>query len=367
MVEGETTGLGARWSWSPEIWSWSPERDVWTPEAGLPPGTLQIEIDATAVPPRQRFDYWRHATRYDSDFGLPFRGAAFEANGFCLLSPRGMFSASRSSPIVGRSRRIAGWPSDLSIGLVLAGERRSETSDGETRVTKAGKFFAYDPDISTQFSWTEHQCAFLSVRRSELLGTLGRRSLGLGRLTDDLDRSTLGSFLRQHMKQFYCHSRALSPLERQAVLNVSFDLLMAALAQVAEDSLGGGERSSSGVRIAALRHIDRFMFDSTLDSGKIARAIGCSRATLYRAFSDQKRSVSDMLCDARLDRAKRLLLAEPRTSIASVGERCGWPNSRTFGQRFKQSFGMTPSELRAVSLAKRLDLDADACCRNSAG
>jgi two-component system, sensor histidine kinase ChiS len=62
-------------------------------------------------------------------------------------------------------------------------------------------------------------------------------------------------------------------------------------------------------------------------------------------------TVADALRQARLDQARNLLAAMPQLPIADVALRCGLPEARTFNRLFKQSYGMTPSELRRAGEA----------------
>lgn len=77
---------------------------------------------------------------------------------------------------------------------------------------------------------------------------------------------------------------------------------------------------------------------------ELSREVGLNRNKLQAGFKHLYGStINSYLRDARLNRAKMLLMEEER-QIAEVAEEVGYTNSSQFSKRFKEKFGMLPSE-----------------------
>jgi AraC-like DNA-binding protein len=87
--------------------------------------------------------------------------------------------------------------------------------------------------------------------------------------------------------------------------------------------------------------------DPTLDPRGIARQLGCSRATLYRAFQANEATVADHIQRVRFHQVQiSFALSPARIPISSIAMDCGFECLRHFNRRFKQLFGDTPGAYR---------------------
>src|SRR5690606_30514628 len=104
--------------------------------------------------------------------------------------------------------------------------------------------------------------------------------------------------------------------------------------------------------VAAKRYIDAHLADPQLGVLGIAGALGCSRATLYRAFSERDVSLANYIKEARLSRAAQLLRkgAAPET-LSKLAHDCGFTNADHFRREFRRRFGLSPSEFRMLHAA----------------
>ena len=136
--------------------------------------------------------------------------------------------------------------------------------------------------------------------------------------------------------------------------------------------------STDGVRPAKAydywRYIAYYDFDADSRRSKdgaepfqaslaIAAALGCSRATLYRAFADRDISLADYIKEARLSRAAQVLSkgAAPET-LTDLAHDCGFTNADHFRREFRRRFGVSPSEFRmfhATGPLRRQDSPGD--------
>ncbi len=101
---------------------------------------------------------------------------------------------------------------------------------------------------------------------------------------------------------------------------------------------------------AAHKLLQQHISDHTLSSTEVAKALGISRATVYRLFEPQG-GVMQTLKRMRLARARQILVARPTLSIQRVAETCGFKNAHHFSRAFKQEFDSSPGEYRKRSAA----------------
>lgn len=93
--------------------------------------------------------------------------------------------------------------------------------------------------------------------------------------------------------------------------------------------------------------IDARYDDYRLNPMMVVQYVGCSRATLYRAFRQHGLTVSGYIQQVRFEQVQRgLALVAPRVPISSIAMDCGFECLRHFNRRFKQIFGDTPGAYR---------------------
>lgn len=109
----------------------------------------------------------------------------------------------------------------------------------------------------------------------------------------------------------------------------------------------GGALARERARRVVLNHIG----SPSLDPAFLARAIGVSRAALYRLF-EPSGGVSRFIRHMRLSLAHAALqsAASRGKSIARIAEEHGFPDPPEFSRAFRAAFGRTPREVRAGAL-----------------
>src|SRR5690606_38652258 len=122
-----------------------------------------------------------------------------------------------------------------------------------------------------------------------------------------LTASSLWPFLRSQMALLARQIPTLSSAERALLLDHTIDLAIAALQTVGLKAHHRQEPTRHGLFLAAQRFIDRHLASPDLSIAAIARAVGCSRATLYRAFAENNLTVAGYIREQRLQRLNRLL------------------------------------------------------------
>ena len=115
-----------------------------------------------------------------------------------------------------------------------------------------------------------------------------------------------------------------------------------------DDDAGAGPAAAS-VRARLLHHIADRLEEGPPQAGDVARRMGMSERTLYRRLSDEGVTYRDVLHEAQIGLARRLL-ADGACSIAEIACRTGFAEQSTFTRAFKRRVGHTPARYRRHDL-----------------
>lgn len=338
------------WSWSLHEWAWSLETVRWSLDLGLPKAPVYFDVSTDAIPPDARYEMWRTLLYYsfEGDPLPPHAVRSFSARTQCLISDPAQLLRYRSSAVGGR-----GVPADLAndretyaIGVVITGERRYEQDGTEPAVSRAGDFFVFDNRWHSRVEWTDHRAVQLSIPRVEVEQRAGGRIPDPGAMTMLLGGTRAGAMLRCQMLLAAQNMDRASEVERDFMLG---QLMQLALFACETATRGFTVRAPSQRRellAAALGVIEQNLGRPGLDARTLQAELGCSRATLYRAFAEAGTSVSDTIAQLRVERAKAILAAAPDLRVGAVATRCGWYDSASFARAFRRHTGTSPSEYR---------------------
>lgn len=213
--------------------------------------------------------------------------------------------------------------------------------------SQAGDVFVYDPLRPSRVDWSAHRGVQLKLRRRDVEAAIGGRVPPEATLVRTLAASPLWPFLRAQMVLLGRRLPNLPPHARALVLNNTIDLALATLHECVSPVLTKSTAVRHGLFIAAKRYIDDRLCDPYLGVDDIARAVACSRATLYRTFAERNWTVAGYIREQRLQRLALLLQrADVHGSIADLAERCGLRNLANLSQTFRARIGLTPREAR---------------------
>ena len=143
--------------------------------------------------------------------------------------------------------------------------------------------------------------------------------------------------------------RALPDLAEHQV-EVTTESLLRLLA-VAGDALDPrsdeASRDVSALRVqTATRFIASNLTRPDLTPQRVADALGISLRQLHLDFEPSGTSVARRILAARVELAKRQLLAQPHISVIEVAFACGFEGLSTFYRAFKAATGITATEYR---------------------
>ena len=294
-----------------------------------------MEISTDGLPQGQRLDFWSQAVL--KRMGIVRRddeAQSFQATLRRAAGETGEFWDHFSTAIrVERSERRcrADNGAEIYVGLVLEG--RSDVSFGDRQVRlRAGDVYATDFARPVRAHWLKHR----------EVGVVFSRGTG-PQMTGFLAPAGAVKLLSSHLRALAYEAPGLGPEARSVAVDIAIQLARLALARGDADDLA----NDPPTLLAAIRQaIARHCTDPEFSVAALTASLGCSRASLYRAFEAEPVGVAGAIWVARLHHARRLLLAEPLAPVGSVAFRSGFLDQANFSRMFRREFGMAPGELR---------------------
>lgn len=303
------------------------------------------------VPANERLAYWREGVmRRMVPLGVegtanPFRGRMrrIVGDGLELIEFASEDVVAVRSP---ERCRIDGCD-DVTIDLM----RRSSNTwmeHGGTHRVKVGDLYLVDYAKPSEVRRGRHCTVGLTMSRRLARGVLCDDSAP--RAGMKFRASGLARVLCHHLQATFDEADRTAVAERAAAANAARDMALALL-QATHEGMADPERFARGFHRAALGLIDVECGDPELTPERIAVALGCSRASLYRAFGKHGESVSAAIWQARLERARRMLGSAQGIGllVSEIAALSGFREMPTFTRMFKRRYGMTPSDAREVS------------------
>lgn len=132
--------------------------------------------------------------------------------------------------------------------------------------------------------------------------------------------------------------------------------LMNILALAVKGQEPAAERSVQRVRLRSLmQYIDEHLGDPDLSLGEIASRNGISLRYLHQLFRQLDVSASEWLRTRRLQRCYDLLTSPEYAarSITDIAYSMGFSSSSHFSNLFRAQFGLRPSDVRTLPMARR--------------
>lgn len=227
---------------------------------------------------------------------------------------------------------------DISFDLLAAGSSSHRWGTEERRL-RPGDLMLVDSARPMNWKRGPHRVISLIIPRDRLPVP--------AQFPFRLQPRGLATLLQSHLLQTADQAMDLSPEQRVLAIRVASDLALAVLQSEAEGGFDA-DRLSTGLYEGAITLIAKQCADPEFGPLQLAAMLGCSRATLYRAFSAKGESIAATIWNARTERAHRML-ASPHHAGLMIGEiafRSGFVDHPTFNRMFKRRYGMTPQETR---------------------
>lgn len=239
------------------------------------------------------------------------------------------------------------WSDKLALLYVAGGRILGQYQDEPDSVTAPGQFLWFDARRPSRLSFRQARFIQLNLPRAGLQDVLAGHH-AMGALSQAVSGSGLAGLLRAQLHAFGDLVPRLTPQEQTAFLQCTQDLATTVIGTACLDLGRSVAQPLNGVLVAAQRFIDANLDACVLDAASIATALGCSRATLYRAFAQQESTVADYVRERRLHQLARLLQrASGQHTIAQLAQRCGLHDAPNLSRMFRRRFGVTPRQYRA--------------------
>lgn len=237
----------------------------------------------------------------------------------------------------------------VAVCLVHKGEHTVEYPDGRQVRFRAGQLFTVDCEMATRSHWSESVVSYLWIPRVLDRDANLEASGCLDSAVIPIENTHLASFLAAQLTLLRRHSSKLSPDALHHVLSLIIEIAKIIFrSELTYYSTESNKKEDKKI-LAVWRYIDENLHKHDLNPEKIAKAINCSRAQLYRIFEKQSFTVGEAIKDARLKRSLQYLTqGDQRASIGDIADACGFSDHSVFGKQFRQRFGVAPSVVRRM-------------------
>jgi AraC family transcriptional activator of tynA and feaB len=326
--------------------------DQRSPNPRTPPdaaaGSLSI-FSTDAVPLAQRADYWhgdvlRRLDTSGAQERAPFRAQLMRLSGDGMQMLQHSGDALVAQRSASRCRRDE--CDDISIDYVARSNNATLIHNGTHRVN-TGDMIVMDLARPAEIHRAQHRVISLFIPRARLRTAFSDPSALAGRL---LQPHGLPAILRSQMKMTMDQAKNLRPEQLLLALKAVAELALAVLRTEMGQPVDV-EQSATGIYQAAKTLIGCECADPALTPSRIARALGCSRAGLYRAFAAHGDSVAAMIWSARIERARLMLISvDCQLRVGEIAFRSGFSEHSSFDRMFRRRYGMTPGEMRQTGM-----------------
>lgn len=308
----------------------------WTPRLS--------RIDTRTVAPDQRFDLWRSLFQpVHIDLPDPTRANDFQGRCAACIGTDGVLLTELQCDATVSAFPRAQADHVLLSGLVAGDLAARDGGDNRMRA-HSGRLHLMDPSGGGELVSGGHWNIYLAMPRAMVADALGRPSIGVS----DLPDTPLAGLLWSHMQGIIRHGDAMSGEETTAAMQAASAMALVVLRQMGRGTLQSDTADTEAdTLLAAQQFMTAHRHRPRLTVDHVARAVGCSRARLYRVFAARGLSVADQLRDSRLIHG-RILLADGQ-EVGDVALACGYADASSFGKAFRRRFGMPPGEWSAAN------------------
>ena len=235
---------------------------------------------------------------------------------------------------------------DVTIDMMRRSTNTSMEHCGSHRI-RAGDLYLVDYARPSEVRRGAHCTVGITMSRR-----LAREVLSAGvepRAGMKFPARGLGRVLRHHLQATFDEADKMTDPERAAAAKAAKEMALALL-QAGHDRTADAQRFADGFHHAALDLIRLECGDADLTPERIAFALGCSRAALYRAFAKHGQSVAAAIWQSRLERAHGMLSSPEGIGflVSEIAALSGFREMPSFTRMFKRRYGMTPGDARHV-------------------
>jgi len=307
-------------------------------------------VSTRTVRGQDRFDYWRSVfSRVELNAHEVAQARNFEGHMRYFTNEEGAtFSFTRNSDTIASFARPDG--EFLLLSQAISGGAQIVGADGEEmEISPLSGITVVDGTRPVTTRSLDHAQLCLVIPRALFLDALDADACFPDRGVFTLKNSGMARMLAAQMANFAREADFLDALEARLIMRGLVDIALGAVALAVGDARADESRADSALFGAAVRFIAANFRDPHMTAATIARAIGCSRARLFREFERYGETVAQTIRAHRMERAANFIVAPQPETIDQIAYKCGYLSASAFTRAFKDHFGMTPLQYRQIS------------------
>jgi AraC-like DNA-binding protein len=234
---------------------------------------------------------------------------------------------------------------DEIIVVIYRDGHHKITIDGESYELVPGDIVVYDFSRAVMIETEPSSFLSLTINRQSFERHLPSSEAPHGMIVAP---GAVRDILTAHLNQLLALGPNLPQADSATLSEMTLALLAAALRSIIEP---WQDRRTSEVTMSALKAaIEQGLSDPDFGAQTLIEQFGLSRSTLYRRF-EPLGGVTAYIQERRLRNAFRAIIGrtEVKIRLADLADRHGFASPNAFSQSFRQLFGMTPSQARALA------------------
>lgn len=309
------------------------------------------------VHPRDRFEYWhsvacQHLVQHDSKPECSWRFNAKMEGG--NVGPVGLVLFENSPMKIARTPRQAAHAStdDLFVCRQVAGRLGLE-QEARQVILEPGDITLLDPTLPYQGNFfSDSKMLVVKIPRRALHARLGKtREMVARPIKPHAAENSLASAF---LAMLPAYADRLNPVAGQITGDQIVDLIAVSLAKTMECER---PRHSAGKRFVSLKvhaAIEARLMDPALDAQTIADSAGVSLRYANAALAASGMSIMRLVLAKRLTRCRQALedASHAHRTVSDIAYGWGFSDMTNFGRRFREAYGMSPSECRRRKAAR---------------
>ncbi|MDB5395553.1 MAG: AraC family transcriptional regulator [Rhodospirillales bacterium] len=312
---------------------------------------MKTIFSTAQVHPRDRFDCWHSVACKDlvphdskpenrETFQAELRSSTLARIGLILFknSPMKVSHTARHIALAGND--------NLFICRQFGGETRLEQYNRQV-VLETGDFLLLDPRIPYAGTFSEgSQLLVLKVPRALMEARIGQTREVAAYGIKPLSAET--NLISTHIALLSTKEEPLSTATEWVVERQVLDLVAIALNKLAN---GGRPRLSSArslVRMTIRAAVEELLTDPLVNAEKVAAAAGISVRYANSVLAEEDTSIARLIQSKRLEHC-RAALEDPlqaHRKVSDVAYGWGFSDMTHFGRKFREAYGLLPSEYR---------------------
>jgi AraC-like DNA-binding protein len=313
----------------------------------MQPAIVPLVVSTDHLPERERFNAWRETFALKLARVDPITRDPTRFRSVIRALPLGRVSLAHThiAPVtLMRTRELLRDGDDDLALVVCAAGRFSARFDDRSATLKPGSATLFTNGcvggVSNDVGGATYTLRLPRSLLRESIGTAEPPVLRLFRGSEPA-LQLLSIFVRGLIDHDAGLSHDAARLAGQQIAELIANLLDPTCELVREQRFGGLKTA----RLQSILHvIERELCEPALDADRVGAKLGLSRRYVHHLLAEAGTTLSEVLRQKRLQRARHML-QEPRR-IVDVAYAVGFNDLSTFNRAFRQHFGCTPSDLR---------------------